>query len=53
MVSPVGERSPWQRQSTQPANVTTLGLLRCVPGRGKILSLVVLPEIYDIDDIDR
>jgi hypothetical protein len=33
--------------------VTTLGLLHWVPGRGKILSLVVLHEIYDIDDIDR
>jgi hypothetical protein len=33
--------------------VATLGLLHCVPGRGKILSLVVLHEIYDSDDIDR
>jgi hypothetical protein len=49
----VGERSTWQRQSIQPANVTTLSLLHCVPGSGKILSLVVLHEIYDIDDIDR
>ena len=48
MVSPVDERSTCRRQSTQPANVTTLGLLHCVPGRGKILSRVVLHEIYDI-----